>query len=178
MKFATLFGGAGKNRESKEYKETILIGAFLSQQGYTIKNGGYGGMMEAVSKGTTQENGKAIGITCKQVGSEVGNTFLSETVVTETLYHRLQLLIEETTLFVVQRGGIGTLSEMFLTLDILRKDRSSDRPKVFLVGEFWIPVVEVLKKNLVPKYEHELFKVVRDFEEFKQEIVKQNENKP
>ena len=64
-KYATLFGGSGNNTQSKEYLETVAIGKFLVQKGYSIKNGGYGGMMEAISKGVREEGGEAIGITCK-----------------------------------------------------------------------------------------------------------------
>ncbi|WP_051473662.1 LOG family protein [Aquimarina macrocephali] len=174
IKYATLFGGAGKNQESIEYKETILIGSLLTKNGYIIKNGGYGGMMEAVSKGASIEGGKAIGITCKQVGSEKGNKFLSETVVTKKLYERLELLIQETSIFIVQKGGIGTLSEVFLTLDIIRKDKSVHRPKVFFIGDFWNNIIEVLKSTIIPEYEHHLFKVVKDFEEFN-ELISQEE---
>ncbi|GAA4107519.1 hypothetical protein GCM10022393_02880 [Aquimarina addita] len=172
IKYAALFGGAGKNRESKEYKETVQIGSLLAEKGYVVKNGGYGGMMEAVSKGILQSGGRAIGITCKQVGSEKGNEFLSETIVTETLYQRLELLIKETNVFVIQRGGIGTLSEVFLTLDIIRKERSANRPKVFFIGSFWNEIIETLKNNIIPEYEHHLFRICMDYEEFKRELLK------
>ncbi|MHA7058090.1 LOG family protein [Aquimarina sp. M1] len=174
-KYATLFGGSGKNQESKEYKETILIGTLLAENGYVVKNGGYGGMMEAVSKGMTNAGGNAIGITCKQVGSEKGNDFLTETIITETLYERLELLIDNTDLFIVQRGGIGTLSEVFLTLDIIRKESKSNRPRIFLIGNFWNVIVDALKNNIIPEYEHDLFTVLSDYDELKR-IIEKNEN--
>lgn len=167
IKYATLFGGSGKNRESKEYKETLLMGSLLAGKGYVVKNGGYGGMMEAVSKGITDAGGKAVGVTCKQVGSVKGNDFLTETVVTETLYQRLEILIDKTDLFIVQKGGIGTLSEVFLALDIIRKDSSENRPKLFFIGDFWNEIIESLKINIIPEYEHDLFIVLSDYEELK-----------
>ncbi|WP_298544325.1 LOG family protein [uncultured Aquimarina sp.] len=167
IKYAALFGGSGKNRESKEYRETIKIGALLAEKGYVVKNGGYGGMMEAVSKGITDAGGKALGITCKQVGSAKGNDFLTETIVTETLYQRLEILIDKTELFIIQKGGIGTLSEVFLTLDIIRKESKVNRPKIFLIGDFWNVIVDSLKLNIIPEYEHDLFIVLSDYEELK-----------
>lgn len=170
VKYAALFGGSGKNRESKEYKETLLIGSFLAEKGYAVKNGGYGGMMEAVSKGITDEGGKAVGVTCKQVGPEKGNDFLTETIVTETLYQRLEILIDNTDLFIVQKGGIGTLSEVFLTLDIIRKESKVNRPKIFLIGDFWNEIINSLKLNIIPECEHDLFTVLSDYEELKRII--------
>lgn len=172
MKYAALFGGSGKNRESKEYIETIKIGSLLAEKGYTVKNGGYGGMMEAVSKGITDAGGKAIGLTCKQVGTEEGNEFLSETIVTETLYERLEILINDTDLFIVQKGGIGTLSEVFLTLDIIRKEKIEHRPQLYFVGDFWNEIITSLKISIIPEYEHNLFTVVSGYDELKEKICK------
>jgi len=169
-KYATLFGGAGKDTESKEYLETVKIGQVLAELGYTIKNGGYEGMMEAVSKGATENSGIAIGITCKQVGPAKGNEFLTETIVTETLYERLQLLIEGTDLFIVQRGGIGTLSEVFLTLDIVRKERKGKPTNVFFVGEVWESTLTEMMKYFIPKHEHHLFQIVENHRELREMI--------
>lgn len=44
-KYATFFGGAINDRTTKEYSDSILIGELLALNGYTIKNGGYRGLM-------------------------------------------------------------------------------------------------------------------------------------
>lgn len=172
LKYASLFGGSGDNKKSKEYLETIKIGELLASNGFTIKNGGYGGMMEAVSFGATQVGGQSIGITCKEVGSPEGNQYLSETIVTDRLYDRLYdrlpLLIEETSLFIVQKGGIGTLSEVFLTLDILRKETIPTKPKVLFIGDFWNKILEPIKENVLPESEHNLFVVLSKIEQIKE----------
>jgi len=164
--YVSLFGGSGNDRTSKEYLETIEIGNLLAHMGYVVKNGGYGGMMEAVSKGITDAGGKAIGITCKEVGSAFGNKYLTETIVTNRLYERLELLIDNTSLFIVQRGGIGTLSEVFLALDIIRKDKTVSSPKVLFIGDIWNGVLKSLK-NIIPKKEHFLFEVIEDVDDLK-----------
>lgn len=170
-KYAALFGGSGNNTKSKEYLETVEIGSFLAKQGYIIKNGGYGGMMEAVSKGATELGGKAIGVTCKQVGSLEGNTYLSETIVTDKLYDRLKILIEDTSVFIVQRGGIGTLSEVFLALDIIRKEPKEQQPKMYFIGAIWVDLITCLKTNLIPEYEHSLLQIVKNPEKLEERIL-------
>lgn len=162
MKYAALFGGSGNNTQSNEYLETVEIGAFLANLGYIVKSGGYGGMMEAISKGATQVGGKAIGVTCKQVGPAKGNAYLTETIVTDKLYDRLKVLMDDTSLFIVQRGGIGTLSEVFLALDIIRKEPENRRPRLYFIGSIWNDIIAALKMNLVPGYEHGLFHVVEN----------------
>ena len=118
MKSATIFGGGSKDRTTKEYIETEKIGELLAQSGYKVKSGGYYGIMEATSKGSTESGGISIGFTCKTFPSTKGNTFLSKTIVCDDIYDRLRSLIESSDLFIVQRGGIGTLSELFLTMDV------------------------------------------------------------
>lgn len=166
-KYATLFGGAMNNRESKEYLETIEIGQLLAERGYTVKNGGYGGMMEAVSKGAFMAGGNSIGYTCKTFYTTQGNEFLTSTVVCNTLYNRLEQLINGTNVFIFQRGGIGTLSEVFLTLDSIRKLKKSDRPKVFFIGDIWRELIDVLKKDLIPQKDYGLFKIVKDVKQLR-----------
>ncbi|RZS93203.1 LOG family protein [Aquimarina brevivitae] len=166
-RYAALFGGSGKDKTTLEYNDTVKIGRLLADMGYVVKNGGYGGMMEAVSYGALQQGGEVIGVTCKQVGTIEGNDFLTQTIVTEDLYDRLKVLINNTELFIVQKGGIGTLSEVFLVLDILRKEPIANRPMMFFVGDAWKKVIEVVKKQLLPGYEYELFQIVDGFEELK-----------
>lgn len=143
MKNCVLFGGAINNRETVEYQETILIGKYLSNKGYIIKSGGYGGMMEAVSKGSTENDGVAIGYTCKTFPSTNGNRYLSKVVVCDDIYDRLRGLIEDNELYIFQRGGIGTLSELFLVLDVTRKKK--EKPIIILIGLFWLSLFKELE---------------------------------
>ena len=128
---AAFFGGAKRDITSQEYIDSIRIGEILSKAGYIVKNGGYYGLMEAVSMGSRN----AIGYTCETIGPAKGNDFLDKTVVCTDIYDRLRHLIEETDLFIVQKGGLGTLAELFLTLDIVRKLKQ--KPRILLIGEFW-----------------------------------------
>ena len=165
--FAALFGGSGDRKETKEYVETVQIGALLAKSGFHVKNGGYEGMMEAVSKGVIDAGGTSIGVTCRQVGPDKGNIFLSQTIVTDTLYERLKILMEDTSVFIVQRGGIGTLSEVFLALDIIRKEPLEKQPKLYFIGVIWESSISELKRSLIPEHEHALFNIVPDFAAFK-----------
>lgn len=169
-KYATLFGGSGNNTKSKEYIETTEIGSLLAKQGYIVKNGGYGGMMEAVSKGAVQAGGEVIGVTCKQVGTAEGNSYLSQTIVTDTLFERLKILIEYTSIFIVQRGGIGTLSEVFLALDSIRKEPEKQRARIYFIGAIWNDLITCLKVDLIPEYEHNLLQIVENSEELQERI--------
>ena len=64
MKFATTFG-ASQVDDEKLYLEGVELGKFLAQKGYIVKCGGYGGLMEAVSRGVREVGGEVIGLTLK-----------------------------------------------------------------------------------------------------------------
>lgn len=128
---AAFFGGAKSDRTTNEYLDTIKIGKILFEKGYKVKCGGYYGLMESISIG----NQTTLGITCRTIGSDEGNKYLNTTIVADDIYDRLRLLIEEADLYIIQKGGLGTLAELFLTLDMLRKKKN--KVKVILIGNFW-----------------------------------------
>lgn len=165
-KYATFFGGAINDTTTKEYADSILIGELLTRKGYTVKNGGYRGLMEAVSKGATSvKNGKAIGFTCESFGSVKGNEYLTETIPCEDIYDRLRALITNSELFIVQAGGIGTLSELSLLLDIVRK--RNVKPKIFILGENWDYIMQAASV-VIPGTDFDSLIFCDGFDEFKE----------
>jgi hypothetical protein len=141
-KIVTFFGSATLTENTDEYKETYLIGKFLAEKNYIIKNGGYNGLMEGISKGSIENNGKTLGITCKSFGHFKGNNYLTDIINAEDIFERLKILINESDIFIVNVGGIGTLSELFLTIDIFRKIEK--KPNIYLIGEKWYKIFTLL----------------------------------
>lgn len=164
----TFFGGAMNIKDSKEYLETIEIARILGKKGYTIKSGGYRGIMEAASKGGRETGTNVIGYTCATFPSTTGNEYLNETVVSKDIYDRLRYLIEDSDLYIVQRGGPGTLSELFLTLDVIRKRKK--KPKILLFGKFWNQIIENFS-DLIEKKDISLLTVVEDIKELEKHII-------
>lgn len=173
-KKATFFGGAIGDTETKEYQETILIGELLAQHNFIVKNGGYRGLMEAISKGVKNKNGNAIGYTCKSFNTIIGNDYLSESIVCNDIYERLKSLITDSDLFIVQKGGIGTLSELFLCLDIIRKIDKKERPRVILIGDFWKIIFKELNDTIIPQKDRGLYKILRDYKQFREWFLSTN----
>ena len=165
MKYATFFGGAINDKTTKEYSDSVSIGAFLASNDYIVKNGGYRGLMEAVSFGANEAGGTVIGFTCKTLGFTKGNDFLSETIVCSDIYDRLGYLISNSELFVVQRGGIGTLAELFLLLDETRK-KKENKPKIFLFGVQWSNLFSNLDDFMTQEQKNMVI-LCDDFEDFK-----------
>ena len=160
-KVAAVFGGGQRDEKSQEYIDTIEIGKILGKHNYSVKSGGYYGIMEAVSRGIIQEDGEAIGYTCKKFPSTHGNNYLTETIVCDDIYDRLRGLIENTDIFIIQRGGIGTLSELFLTLDQVRKIKNH-RPKIILIGKHWHSIIESIS-SLFNNGEIDMMTILDDY---------------
>ena len=173
QKEASFFGGAMRDTTTKEYKDSVLIGGFLAEKGYIVNNGGYGGLMEAVSKGVAEAGGEVYGWTCETFGKGKGNKYLTEEHRQPDIYKRLRYLIGHdesssifyTDVFVVQKGGIGTLAELFLAWDVFRKNKTT-KTRIYLIGEHWNAILTALEPVTSEK-EMKLIIVCEDFEDFK-----------
>jgi uncharacterized protein (TIGR00730 family) len=155
-KTATIFGG-GQKAITVEYAAAQKIARELAKKNYTIKSGGYSGIMEAASRGSVEEGGEAIGVTCATFPSTKGNEYLTTTVVANDIFDRLRVLMDSD-LFIIMKGGIGTLSEFFLLWDIIRKQKNS--PKIILVGDHWERIINSLKiSGLISSKEENLLEI-------------------
>jgi len=75
----TVFGSARLPEESSEYADARRLGRMLAERGDVIVSGGYGGLMEAVSRGAHEVGGQVVGVTVAPwVGRIVPNRYLSE----------------------------------------------------------------------------------------------------
>ena len=66
-------------------------------------------------------------------------------------------------MFILQRGGVGTLTELFLTMDIVRKMKEN-KPKIILVGGFWNDIIESVSVCFNPG-EEEMITIITDYKE-------------
>lgn len=133
--YITIFGAGRMDENCKEYLDTIEIGRIIARKDYRLINGGYGGIMKASAKGITEEGGTSIGYTCATFKRTVANQYITHPIICNDIFHRLDNLLSRSEIFIVQVGGIGTLSELFLLLDESRK--KDNPPKIYLIGDCW-----------------------------------------
>lgn len=152
-KVVSIFGSSRPNEDSAEYREALLLGSKLATAGLSVCTGGYGGIMEAVSKGATQSNEGApadsnhiIGVT-SAVFSPTPNQYVNTQFHTMTLYERLRKLIDLGDGYIVLKGGTGTLVEFALVWELMNKSMIPEKP-IIVVTDFWRPVVELLSAEL------------------------------
>ncbi|NPA81210.1 MAG: LOG family protein [Epsilonproteobacteria bacterium] len=162
MKYATTFGSSTIKPHEKEYQEAIEIGKFLAQKGYIVKCGGYQGLMEAISIGVKEAKGTCIGITLQAFNERrPKNENLTKEIVTQNLHDRVKLLVEDSELFVIQKGSLGTLNELFCVWAI--KYASLGDFRICMVGKEW----ESLKKcDLIDTSLLKFLEFYKDAEDF------------
>jgi uncharacterized protein (TIGR00725 family) len=112
------------------------LGQRIGERGWLLKNGGYGGTMAASAQGARAVGGKVIAVTCSAFGRPAGNPYASVTIETPSLFERLARLIEDTDAFGAFAGGTGTLTEVFLTWELMAKGLLPPRP-LCLLGPGW-----------------------------------------
>ena len=134
-----VYGSAAPAPGNPLYQTALELGQLLAHAGYTVMTGGYGGTMEAVSRGAAEAGGTTLGITCAEIEQHrpgSANLWVQQEVHTQTLLERLEILTRQPDAMIALPGGVGTLCEISLALN--RMVISSAPPKPFiLIGTGW-----------------------------------------
>jgi uncharacterized protein (TIGR00725 family) len=140
----TVFGSSRPREGSEEYEAARELGGALAAAGFVVCSGGYGGTMEAVSRGAKEGGGRTVGITAEFFGGSA-NRWVDEEVRVRTWQERLFALIERGAGYVACKGGTGTLVELAVVWEMLNKRVMTGKPFVVL-GEFWGPILERVRE--------------------------------
>ena len=143
-RIVTVFGSSRLREGDADYEQARALGARLAENGFAVCSGGYGGVMEAVSRGAKERRGKTYGVTA-EFFKRKANEWVDVEVRKKTWEERLFLLIEMGDGFVVCKGGTGTLVELAVVWEMLNKSVIEAKPCVVL-GEFWQPVLERVRE--------------------------------
>jgi uncharacterized protein (TIGR00730 family) len=147
-KVITIFGSSRPDEKDEEYKLAYEVGKCLATSGFTICNGGYGGIMEASARGAKDAAGKTIGITFKNSFKRTANKWIDEEVFQRSLVERLLKLVELGDAYVVLKGGTGTLLELAAIWEFINKKLLKEKP-IVIIGDFWNSVVDTLREELL-----------------------------
>jgi hypothetical protein len=138
-----VFGSADPRVGDEDYEAARSVGRELARLGYVVVNGGYGGVMEASSRGAQEAGGRTVGVTCS-VWSRDPNPYLDEVIATGGIPERVGALLRTGTGgYVVMRGGTGTLVELSNAWELMAKGVMARRP-IVCYGEFWRPLVDMM----------------------------------
>ena len=143
-----MFGGAWTGEEEAEHRDAVRLGTELAGAAIQVVNGGYQGIMSAVSRGAAEAGGVAVGVTVAAWGPRAGvNGWLTHEARARDLFARLPLICDADA-WVAFPGGAGTLAEIALCWNLLQADPQPNRP-LLVVGERWGRAFEHLRELLV-----------------------------
>lgn len=170
IKNIAFFGDANISEEEKTYKDAFEVAKILAKEGYVIVNGGGPGVMNASTQGAEEVDGKTISVTYTPQdapgfeGRYLENVTDKE-IVTENYIERMFKLMEIGHAFIIFRGGSGTISELG-TAWVLAKLYYGHHKPFILFGEFWVEIIDAIKKNMnVDKEELSVFEICSKPEE-------------
>jgi uncharacterized protein (TIGR00730 family) len=143
-KVISVFGSSRPRDGEAQYQQAQKLGAALAESGFEVCTGGYGGVMEAVSRGASEAGGKVLAVTAEFFRAKP-NHWVSESFSVRTWEERLFELIRRGDGYAVCAGGTGTLVELAVVWEMLNKGVISGKPVVAL-GDFWRPIVERVRE--------------------------------
>ena len=144
-KIVTVFGSSRPREGEADYEEARVLGRALAKHGFAVCSGGYGGVMEAVSRGTKEAGGKTYGVSAEFFKNAKLNSWIDTEVRVKTWEERLFELIRLADGFVACKGGTGTLVELAVVWEMLNKSVISGKPFAVL-GNFWQPVLDRVRE--------------------------------
>ena len=165
IKNIAFFGDADVKEEDPVYKDAFNVARLLAEKGYTIVNGGGPGVMDASTQGARAANGETLAVTFfPQDATGFEGKYLrnltDHEIKTSNYIERMFKLIEHGDLFIIFKGGSGTLSE-FGTAWVLAKLYYGHHKPFILFGDFWAEIVDVFRKNMnIDKQEMGAFEIV------------------
>ncbi len=158
-KIIAVYGSATVEPDHEHYQAAQTVGRALAQAGYSTMTGGYGGIMEAASRGAAEAGGHVIGVTCEQIElirPRPANQWVREEVKYATLNERLNHLVQKADGYIVMPGGLGTLNELVLVWELMRVEEIPVAP-ILCFGKFWRATLSDFMSNpYLPARYHDL----------------------
>ncbi len=144
----SVFGSSRSAPGEPDYASAERCGRLLARAGFTVATGGYGGAMEAVSRGARLEGGHVIGVTAPAVfpGRQGANSHVVEERLAPTLTERIHGLVHPAAGYIVLPGSIGTLAELMVAWNA-NYVGVVDRPLV-AVGPVWAELLPLIATRL------------------------------
>lgn len=170
IKNIAFFGDANISETDETYVDAFDVAESLGAKGYVIIDGGGPGVMEAATSGAKKGGGKTVSITFDPVGAVgyegryIKNVTDTE-VVTTNYIERMFKLLEYGDMFIIFKGGSGTVSE-FGTAWVLAKLYYGHHKPIILYGDFWAEILDTFRKNMnIDSTEMSVFEICNNKDE-------------
>lgn len=171
MQTICVFGSSSESIEKDFLDSAEHLGATLAKRGYSVITGaGKYGVMGAVARGVTAENGRLIGVSPKffiELDVLVDNA--DKMVFTDTMRERKAYMEDNSDAFIICAGGIGTFEEFFEVLT-LKQLGQHKKPIIFYNRNgYYNELIEMMntsvKKRFMTDNVNKLYSVAESEEE-------------
>ncbi|MCA9379271.1 methyltransferase domain-containing protein [Candidatus Dojkabacteria bacterium] len=153
IQYVTFFGDSALPEESQIYQDVWQTAKLLAEQGFAIVDGGGPGVMKAATDGAEAANGHTVAIYWEpKMASIFEGKNLSNLTDESDSYSNYMMrtlgLIEKGHVYVVCKGGTGTISEFGMVWALAKLYYGKHKP-VILYGEFWEELIECFQKAMI-----------------------------
>jgi uncharacterized protein (TIGR00730 family) len=144
----TVFGSARVHPGTPLYQLGRTVGRELARQGFTVVTGGGPGLMEAANRGALEAGGVSIGLGITLNELEPPNRYTSAAITFRYFFVRKVMLLKYATAFVMLPGGVGTLDELFETLNLIQTKKIAPFPVIMVGSEHWHGLTDWMRSAL------------------------------
>jgi uncharacterized protein (TIGR00730 family) len=158
----TVYGSARMPESSPWYALAREIGGRLARAGFAVVTGGGPGLMEAANRGALEAGGRSIGLAITLRNQEPPNIYTTAHVTFKYFFVRKVMLVKYATAFVLMPGGLGTIDELFETLNLIQTGKVHRFPIILVGSDYWGGLLEwmrarALAGGFMSKRDTELF---------------------
>lgn len=107
----------GRRVSKKLLREAEEVGRLLAREGFLVLTGGLGGVMEAASRGASNEGGTTVGI-LPQESADAANDYVDIPIATGLGIARNVIIARSADALIAVGGQYGTLSEIAYALQM------------------------------------------------------------
>ncbi|HGY09722.1 MAG TPA: DNA-binding protein [Oceanithermus profundus] len=141
----SVFGSSRTAPGTPAWKQAEAWGRALAEGGFAVASGGYGGSMEAVSRGAKAAGGLVIGVTAPDLfkSRSGANAHVDLELPAPTLTGRIERMLEMSRAALALPGGLGTLTEILVAWNRAYIQRLQGEPPLPLgVDAAWRPLLK------------------------------------
>ncbi len=153
-KTVSFFGSARFSEDNKWYKAAQELGKLCAEHGYGVVTGGGPGIMEGGNRGAYEAEGISIGLNIKLPFEQRINPYVNRDISFHYFFTRKTMLSFAAQAYVYFPGGFGTLDELFELITLIQTKKIEAHVPVIMLGkEFWSPLNDFIKTQLLEKFE-------------------------